>query len=89
MHFVDEGTAAVMNFKSIGLQKHVTLHKTQGCISSCVCSSYDKGFKSGGTGKPAEGKMFIYGAVNSQTGLAGTSNEIYLGQRRSDAAWCG
>jgi len=45
--------------------------------------------KSDGTGKPTQGKAFIYGAVNKQTGLAGTSNEIYLGQRRSDAMWCG
>jgi hypothetical protein len=45
--------------------------------------------KSVGTGNPTQGKVFIYRAVNNQTGLAGTSNEIYLGQRRSDAAWCG
>jgi hypothetical protein len=90
VYFVDEGTASVMNSKSAGLQMCVTRHKTQGCVSSCVYISPDKGFMAQERwNRETDTRESIYGAVNNQTGLAGTSNEIYLGQRRSDATWCG
>jgi hypothetical protein len=90
VHFVDEGTAAVMNSKSVGLQMRVIRHKTQGCLSSYVCVSHDKEFMAQERwNKETDTRESVYGAVNNQTGLTGTSNEIYLGQRRSEAAWCG
>ena len=43
VYFVDEGTAVVMNSKSIGLQMRATRHKTQRCLR-LVCVSLDKVF---------------------------------------------
>jgi len=42
-HFVDEGTALVMNSKSIDLQMRASRHKTQRCVHP-VCVSLDKAF---------------------------------------------
>ena len=82
MNLVGEGTAAVMDSKNVGLQMLATRHKTQGCLSSCVCVSHDKGFMAQERrNRETDTRESVYLRSRKQPDrTSGTSNEIYLGQ---------